>query len=94
MQIMIDIDDGKLWQIKNEPIKKNFNIYELASYIDKGVPLPKGHGQLIDRDKIEYLKAIHDAKYGHISWIDAIKKIKYSAPTIIEADTEGDIYAD
>jgi hypothetical protein len=41
---------------------------------------------LIDRDKIEYLKAIHDAKYGHTSWSDAIKKIKYSAPSIIEAD--------
>lgn len=53
--------------------------------IANGTPLPKGHGELIDRDKIEYLKAIHDAKYGHISWIDAIEKIKHSAPTIIEA---------
>ena len=54
--------------------------------IKNGTLLPKGHGELIDRDKIEYLKAIHDAKYGHISWIDAIEKIKHSAPTIIEAD--------
>ena len=35
--------------------------------IHNGTPLPKGHGDLIDRNKIEYLKAIHDAKYGHIS---------------------------
>ena len=58
--------------------------------IKNGTSLPKGHGELIDRNKIEYLKAIHDAKYGHISWSDAIKKIKHSAPTIIEADKEGD----
>ena len=53
---------------------------------ENGTPLPKGHGDLIERDKLEYLKAIHDAKYGHISWIDAIEKIKHSAPTIIETD--------
>lgn len=58
----------------------------IESAIANGTPLPKGHGELIDRNKIEYLKAIHDAKYGHISWSEASKRIKYSAPTIIEAD--------
>ena len=62
----------------------------IGNAIKNGTPLPKGHGDLIDRDKIEYLKAIHDAKYGHISWSEATKQIKYSAPTIIEADKESE----
>lgn len=67
-------------------------VNELTYYekmIAYGTPLPKGHGELIDRNKTEYLKSLHDAKYGHISWSEAIKQIKYSAPTIIEADKEG-----
>ena len=43
MRIVIDIPESKLWSLKNEPIKENFNIYELASYIDKGTPLKTGH---------------------------------------------------
>ena len=62
------------------------DILTLIKAVKNGTPLPKGHGELIDRNEMEYLKAIHDAKYGYISWSDAIKQIKYSAPTIIEAD--------
>ena len=89
MQIVIDIDENKLWEIKNEPIKKNFNIYELASYIDKGIPLPKGHGGLVDADYLltsERPKGIADDvwKESHIY------KLLSNAPTIIEADKEID----
>lgn len=81
MQIVIDIPEYiyKLCQGHGDIVYK---------YITKGIPLPKGHGDLIDRTKMEYLKAIHDAKYGYITWSDAIAQIKYSAPTIIEADKE------
>ena len=89
MQIIIDISK----ELKNEI--HNHGLFlcpndktALVNAIKHGTPLPKGHGELIERDKLEYLKAIHDAKYGHISWIDAIEKIKHSAPTIIEADKE------
>lgn len=47
VELVIKIPESKLWSLKNEPIKENFNIYELASYIDKGTQLPKGHGRLI-----------------------------------------------
>ena len=57
-----------------------------AHYIKEGKPLPKGHGELIDRDKIEYMKAIHDLKWGKITASECATKIKYSAPTIIPAD--------
>ena len=53
IELVIKINESKLWLLKNEPIKENFNIYELASYIDKGVPLPKGHGDLKDESDLD-----------------------------------------
>ena len=91
--IMSDIE----WVIKiPEGLKNDFELeqwtalscMEMKDALEKATPLPKGHGDLIDRNKIEYLKAVHDARYGHISWREAFKRIKYSAPTIIEADKE------
>jgi len=91
MQIVIDIDDSKLWEIKNEPIKKNFNIYELANYIDKGIPLPKGHGRLIDADATALLSDLcFYTIYTGIDkapHVDARRELAF-APTIIEADKE------
>lgn len=96
MQIVIDIDEKIYNEYMNLATGRipTYKACDIAWVLKNGTVLPKGHGELIDRDKIEYLKAIHDAKYGHISWIDAIEKIKHSAPTIIEADKKGDIYAD
>ena len=87
MQIVIDISEETYNDIQSRDWKNGELIFsEEWKAIHNSIPLPKGHGELIDRDKIEYLKAIHDAKYGYITWSDAIKLIKYSAPTIIEAD--------
>lgn len=52
---------------------------ELVNAIKNGTPLPKGHGDLIDR------KALLNRPYekgGFVEWYDEIKH----APTIIEAD--------
>ena len=90
MQIVIDIDE-KIYNEYMNLATGRIPIYkacDIAWVLKNGTVLPKGHGELIDRDKIEYLKAIHDAKYGYITWGDAIEKIKHSAPTIIEADKE------
>ena len=78
-----------------EGLKKDFEAeqwtaltcMEMKDALMNGTPLPKGHGDLIDRDKIEYLKAIHDLKWGKITAKECATKIRYSAPTIIEADT-------
>lgn len=88
MQIVIDIDEKIYNEYMNLATGRipTYKACDIAWILKNGTILPKGHGELIDRDKIEYLKAIHDAKYGHISWIDAIEKIKHSAPTIVEAD--------
>lgn len=81
VELVIKIDESKLWSLKNEPIKENFNIYELASYIDKGVPLPKGHGRLIDESDLIPDSDYEDGMFYAVS-IGAIN----GAPTIIEAD--------
>jgi hypothetical protein len=88
MKLIIEIDETDYRQIRafDEGVTAYQLTLRLYDAVSNGTPLPKGHGDLIERDKLEYLKAIHDAKYGHISWIDAIEKIKHSAPTIIEAD--------
>ena len=91
MQIVIDIDDSKLWEIKNEPIKKNFNIYELASYIDKGIPLPKGHGRLVDMKNLQNFVSRYTEH-------DAVQLILADRedyiPTIIKADKPKILYKD
>ena len=95
IELVIKIPEDIIEGAKSSPnYYPTYHFEKIWRAIVNGTPLPKGHGELIDRDKIEYLKAIHDAKYGYISWIDAIEKIKHSAPTIIEADKKGDIYAD
>ena len=60
----------------------------IENAIRTGTLLPKGHGDIIDRNKIEYMRAIHDLKWGKITASECSTKIKYSAPTIIEADKE------
>jgi hypothetical protein len=57
--------------------KKHKYEYVLAEAIAKGIPLPKGHGRLIDAD----YKVSSDGRT-----IDTI--CGYMAPTIIEADKE------
>jgi len=83
MQIVIDISEEVYKKAKETHDVMCDSVWLGIKY---GTPLPKGHGDLIDRDQIEYLKAIHDAIYGRIPWSEATKKIKYSAPIIIKAD--------
>jgi len=90
MKIVIDIDAVDYEYIKHGciiPIKIDNHIYNA---IRSGILLPKGHGDIIDRNKIEYMKAIHDMKWGKITAKECATKIRNSAPTIIEADTESE----
>lgn len=97
MKIVIELSDKTYKDIKEENGIYGINnglsariTGKVVGAIQNGTLLPKGCGDLIDRDEIAFLKTIHDAKYGRISWRDAIRKIKYSAPTIIEADKESE----
>lgn len=58
----------------------------LAECVRRGIPLPKGHGDLKDTEKLK--KAFITWSYGvHGNYTDAdIANIIYNSPTIIEAD--------
>jgi hypothetical protein len=82
MQIVIDIDD-ELYK----RIKKNCYIYEeeaekVALSIIGGIPLPKRHGDLIDRKELIQ----SGLNKGFCDWYDEIGQ----ASTIIEEDKESE----
>ena len=60
----------------------------LRKLIAEGTPLPKGHGRLIDADKLHYVKMLvqnpNNGKHRHIVAVRA-SEIN-NAPTIVEAD--------
>ena len=83
MKVVIDIDK-ELYK----KIKKNGYIYReeaesVAFSIIGGIPLPKGHGRLIDADRLreEMEKDVRRA----MSFVDLIDFV-WLAPTIIKAD--------
>lgn len=55
----------------------------LAYYVKDGTPLPKGHGRLIDANRLRSMYSINRANFNTVvgiqKWID-------EAPTIIEAE--------
>ena len=89
MQVVIDISDEDYKRIKDMPDAFNSLTSRVYKSIKNGTPLPKGHGRLIDADKL-----LKDARidiwtdYGFESKISPIDV--ESAPTIIEADTESE----
>ena len=88
VRVVVEIPKETYLEIRSGFIARN--AIESAEAIKNGTPLPAGHGDLIDRNKIAYMKAIHDLKWGKITATECATKIKYSAPTIIEADEEGE----
>lgn len=75
MKLVIDISGNDYWSACNHP---EIFIGDYARAIKNGTPLPKGHGDLIDR------KALieNGLRKGFCDWYDEIKM----ADTIIEAD--------
>lgn len=87
MQIVIDIDDKEYFKIMSEDdgdITSYLTTVHLYDAVRHVKPLPKGHGDLIDRsDLLEYTDISISAYTPTISRYDII-----TAPTIIEADRE------
>lgn len=106
MQIVIDISENIYNLIARGEESRDF-VYksDLMRAILEGTPLPKGHGRLKDEDEIikaiedrvEFLRkndAIFMRLRKDIDILGCIPKIRCEVPTIIEADKEGEIYAD
>ena len=82
MELVINIDEevyNRTLTYKDFPEIANLLLYAIAN----GVPLPKGHGRLIDADAL--LKDVRDNSESYFAddfaheWVDV-------APTIVEAD--------
>lgn len=80
MQVVINIPDEAYALLKSKPVLDNI----AECIIANGVPLPKGHGDLIDRDKLS------PQTYG----AKAIWGAVLEAPAIIKADKENSNGAD
>lgn len=82
MQIVIDVPNIDYETIM---LDKQYDARRLTHYervIANGIPLPKGHGRLIDADRL--WDSYHDLGYDFYEAFDL-------ADTIIEADTESEV---
>lgn len=88
MQIVIDIPDedfSLLCEAFGEvELKSTLNL-RLQSAVAHGTVLPKGHGDLIDRSKLDTRERGNNSQ--RCMWRN-IKQIIDNAPTVIEADKE------
>jgi hypothetical protein len=53
MQIVIDIDDNLYTRLFDNGVDNYDDAVDMAKSIRKGTPLPKGHGNLIQREEAE-----------------------------------------
>ena len=52
MQILIDIDDNLYTRLFDNGVDNYDDAVDIAKAIRKGMPLPKGHGRIIDTNEI------------------------------------------
>lgn len=96
MKIVIDIQEAKLKALQIGE-KQGVGIGTLERAVLYGIPLPKGHGRLIDADKLHHrlCKWLRPPRPDEAHMVDmadiavsTLMEIEES-PTIVEADKEG-----
>lgn len=91
MQLVIDIPKEAYDFIK----RTGYHTQSLYEAIKNGVPLPKGHGRIVDIGKIDEDRIDHDNPIIYLTiggeYIEAVS-LDYinNLPTIIEADNESE----
>ena len=80
MEIVIDIDENLYTRLFDNGVDNYDDAVDMAKAIRKGTPLPKGHGDLIDRSEISipYDICDGDEAMGYVNEVSAI----------VEADKE------
>jgi hypothetical protein len=84
MQILVEIDDKLYNRIKYLEPKADTMLDVLMRSVQNGTPLPKGHGDLIDADEIQFENTEFETYGDYCIAFDAID----TATPIIEADKE------
>ena len=79
MELVINISED----LYNNIIKGKWEGNPLADYIENGTPLPKGHGELIDRNAL-----IHEYEVSNIihHYGTQIVKVAENAKVLVKAD--------
>ena len=86
MKLIIDIDENVFTRLFDNGTEDyaimNDDLFAIAKSIRNCIPLPKGHGRLIDADEIQFENNEFDTYSDYSRAFDAID----GAETIIEAD--------
>ena len=85
MQIVINVSEMVYNSIRNKTEGSGIiecNSKVMADAIYNGIPLPKGHGRLIDADEIQFENTEFETYGDYCIAFDAIEE----APTVIEAE--------
>lgn len=93
MQLLIDIPDEMYDTINRGIYSSTYDGKIIRDIVLDGTPLPKGHGDLIDRNAIEILRIENiNREYdkGFDAGVSCMVNRILEAPTIIEADKESD----
>ena len=99
MRIVIDIDENLYTRLFDNGVDNYDDAVDMAKAIRKGTPLPKGHGRLIDADKIIYHRCTdnvldcpqsYDYTCQHCDFGITTKFRTDAIPAIIEADKDGE----
>lgn len=88
MKIVIDIPEDlyKGIERRDGALETEYVCDELMKAVDNGTPLPKGHGRLIDADKV-VTEAKERMKYpANHKYMECVIAHMELAPTIIEAE--------
>ena len=89
MQIVIDIDENLYTRLFDNGVDNYDDAEDMAKAIRKGIPIPKGHGDLIDRnDLLADSYCIDDWGGNEVNIVD-VMTVKM-ADAIIEADKESE----
>lgn len=80
MEIVVKIPDDMIKSLEQGNFGAKYNIYDLVGCLMNGTPLPKGHGDLIDRSEISIPYDICDGDEA----MDYVNEVS----AIVEADKE------
>lgn len=89
MKIVIDIRESFYNQLLDDVENANISgvqVGVLERVIANGTPLLKGHGDLVDRDRV--IDLLHEQEYNYYTELDKVTDTVYEADVIIEADKE------
>ena len=88
MQIVIDIDDNLYAKLFDNGVDNYDDAVDMAKAIRKGMPLPKGHGKIIDVD--QFYKAFNEylSERKSFSFADLETILNVVTPPILKADKE------